>query len=310
MVQEAPARGLRIVSNPDTGGPEGAHPHGGLWDDGADPVAELNRVLDVRSVALERFDVDAIPAGQDLASLRRAFVPIWLLHRYQTEASAKALGGVITPFGLLGDDVTVEPVPAETQNAALDVLMRALSVDALTVPERLQSALSFGPRNTSDYSTAIEIMPTAGGAVFDPLRATEIGALQVLRSLTNPERLNRLDIAKVNNTGAPSVAVVVSRLVDHANAVAEEGPIGRRIATTIALSLASSTRDTDLSRALAVQIDGRLSSWAGELSSSRARGAQGDWARGLGALLSDREALDAALNNRDLLPSIPPGSPI
>ncbi len=310
MVQEAQAQGLRFVSNPDTGGPEGAHPHGGLWDDGADPVAELNRVLDVRAVALERFDVDAIPAGQDLASLRRAFVPIWLLHRYQTEASAKALGGVITPFGLLGDDVAVEPVPAETQDAALNALMRALSVDALTVPERLQRALSFGPRSTSDYATAIEIMPTAGGAVFDPLRATEIGALQVLRSLLSPERLNRLDIAQVNDTGAPSVGEVVSRLVDHANAVADEGPIGRRIATTIALSLASASRNNDLSRALALQIDGRLSSWAGDLSSGRARGAQGDWSRGLGALLSDREALDAALNNRDLLPSIPPGSPI
>ncbi|RGP40511.1 hypothetical protein BPTFM16_00796 [Altererythrobacter insulae] len=310
MVQEAQARGLRFVSNPDTGGPEGAHPHGGLWDDGGDPVAELNRVLDVRAVALERFDIDAIPAGQDLASLRRAFVPIWLLHRYQTEASAKALSGVITPFGLRGDNASVEPVPADQQAAALDVLMRALSVDALTVPERLQRALSFGPRTTSDYATALEIMPTAGGAVFDPLRATEIGALEVLRSLVDPERLNRLDIAQTNGTGAPSVELVVSRLITHANSVAQQGPIGRRIATTIALSLAGASHDADLSRALALQIDGRLATWAGELSSSPARGAQGDWARGLGAMLSDRDALSAALKNRDLLPAIPPGSPI
>ncbi len=310
MVQEAQAQGLRFASNPDTGGPEGAHPHGGLWDDGGDPVAELHRVLDVRAAALERFDIDAIPEGQDLASLRRAFVPIWLLHRYQTEASAKALGGVITPIGLRGDQVRVEPVPADEQAAALDVLMRALSIEALTVPERLQRALSFGPRTTSDYATAIEIMPTAGGAVFDPLRATEIGALQVLRSLVNPQRLNRLDIAQSNALGAPTVDTLLTRLIEHANDVARDGPVGRRIATTIALSLAQSARDSDLSRAIALQINGRLADWASTLGNSYADGAEGDWARGLGAMLSDPKRLDEALKDQTLMPGIPPGSPI
>ncbi|NNE50527.1 MAG: hypothetical protein HKN38_10020, partial [Altererythrobacter sp.] len=65
-----------------------------------------------------------------------------------------------------------------------------------------------------------------------------------------------------------------------------------------------------LSRSIGLQIDGRLSTWAAELSESRKRGAQGDWARGLGALLSDREALDIAINDENLLPRVPPGSPI
>jgi len=310
MVQQAQAEGLRFASNPDTGGPEGAHPHGGLWDDGGDPVAELTRVLDVRSMALNRFSIDAIPEGQDLASLRRAFVPIWLLHRYQTEASAKVLGGVVTPIGLRGDAIAVEPVPAAEQEAALEVLMRALSVEELTVPERLQRALSFGPRTTSDYATAIEIMPTAGGAVFDPLRATEIGALQVLRSLLNAQRLNRLDIAEANGADGPTVDSVVTRLITHADALANQGPVGRRIATTIALRLAQSARDKDLSRAIALQLNGKLGVWATELSEYRLYGAYGDWARGLGAMLSDPQSLEAALKDKMLMPGIPPGSPI
>ena len=156
----------------------------------------------------------------------------------------------------------------------------------------------------------LEIMPTAGGAVFDPLRATEIGALQVLRSMVNPERLNRLDIAQANANGAPSVDTVLSRLIAHANEVAEQGPIGRRISTTIALSLAQASRDSSLSRALALQIDGRLASWAADLGDVRQDGALGDWARGLGSMLSDPTAIEAALKDRNLMPGIPPGSPI
>ncbi|TNE49712.1 MAG: DUF5117 domain-containing protein [Sphingomonadales bacterium] len=310
MVQEAQARGLRFASNADTDGTGAANPFGGLWDDGADPAAELNRVLDVREAALARFDLDAVPTGQDLASLRRAFVPIWLLHRYQTEASAKLLGGVYTPIALAGDNVSVTPVPANQQQAALDALMRALSIDTLSVPSRLWSALSYGPRNTSDYATAIEIIPTAGGSVFDPMRAAEIGAVTVLDNLLASERLNRLDIQQANGVAGPDVGRVLSRLIGHADRSASRNAVGRRIATTIALSLAKASRDLSLSRSIAAQIDGRITAWARELSGSRASGAQGDWARGLGALLADRRALDAAIKEKAVLPEIPPGSPI
>lgn len=310
MVQEAQARGLRFGSDADTHGVNAANPLGGLWDDGMEPASELNRVLDVRAAALARFDMDAVPAGQDLASLRRAFVPIWLLHRYQTEAGAKLLGGAYTPIGLSGDDIAVMPVPAEQQEAALDALMRALSVEALTVPARLQPALSFGPRTNGDYSTTIEIMPTAGGSVFDPMRAAEIGAVAVLNNLLAPERLNRLDIQQASGVGGPDVDRVLSRLIGHANVSANGGAIGRRIATTIAMSLAKAAREGSLSRSIALQVEGRMAAWSRELSGSRARGAQGDWARGLGALLADREGLGEALENTAVLPEIPPGSPI
>ena len=275
-----------------------------------DPAAELNRVLDVREAALARFNNDAIPAGQDLASLRRAFVPIWLLHRYQTEASAKLLGGVYTPIALSGDGLAVTPVPSSQQEAALEALMRALSVEALTVPAHLQPALSFGPRTNYDYSTYIEVIPTAGGSVFDPMRAAEIGAFAVLGNLLAPERLNRLDIQQAGGVAGPDVDAILSRLIGHANNCADEGALGRRIATTIALSLAKTSREASLSRAIAYQIEGRIAAWARELGNSRARGAQGDWARGLGALLADRDALEEALKDGDLMPSIPPGSPI
>ncbi|MEE1878432.1 zinc-dependent metalloprotease [Altererythrobacter litoralis] len=310
MVQEAQARGLRFVADADTAGTGTANPQASQWDDFTDPVAELGRVMAVRRAALDRFNVDAIPSGQDMASLRRAFVPVWLLHRYQVVAAAKALGGVVAPYALSGDAVSVEPVSAEQQEQALAALLDALSVEALTVPARLLPILSYAPGTDFDYSTTIEVMPTAGGPVFDPLRATEIGAVHVLDNLLDPQRLNRIDLQRANGIGGPSLDEVLSRLIVHADQAAASGEAGRRIATTIALDLARTTRDGALSRSIALQIEGRLASWAAKLAKAPAKGALGDWQRGLALLLRDRTALDAALADKNLLPEVPPGMPI
>ena len=310
MVAEARAAGLRFVGDGDARGFDTANPHGALWDDYGDPVAELARVMAVRQAALARFDADAIPEGQGLASLRRAFVPIWLLHRYQTEAAAKALGGVVAPVALAGEDAAVEMVPAADQQQALEALLDALSVEALTVPARLQPLLSYGPGSDGDYQTQIEIMPTAGGPVFDSLRATEIGAVHALDSLLDPQRLNRLEMQHAGDAGVPSAHAVVSRLIAHAEALSGQGAVGRRIATTIALDLARTAREGRLARSIALQLDGQLARWAGRLSGTVGASEEADWRRGLGALLSDSEALAAALKDPNLLPAVPPGMPI
>jgi hypothetical protein len=63
-----------------------------------------------------------------------------------------------------------------------------------------------------------------------------------------------------------------------------------------------------LSPALALQLSGRLARLADELQ--RLRGPQQDWARGLAALLKDRQALDKTLDDPSRLPKVPPGMPI
>jgi hypothetical protein len=310
LVQEAQARGLRFAADNDSRPGRTANPEGALWDDGEDAVAELGRVMALRQAALARFDSDAVPGGQDMASLRRAFVPIWLIHRYQVEAAVKTLGGVITPGALGGDLAQVTTVPGVQQTAALDALLGALSVDAQTVPARLQPLLSFGPGDDGDYQTAIEIMPTAGGPVFDSLRAAEIGAVEVLDNLLDPQRLNRLEMQHAVDSTVPSVDSVAKRLLDHADKAASDSAVGRRIATTIVLSLARAARQPNLSRAIGLAIDGRLASWARYLGGTAAVSDEGNWRKGLAALLTDREALAAALADRNVLPPVPPGMPI
>ncbi len=310
MVREAQAQGLRFIPDADARGTSSANPQAALWDDFSDPVAELRRMLAVREAALARFDVDAIPQGQDLASLRRAFVPIWLLHRYQVEATVKAIGGVVAPIALAGDEVAVMPVEGSVQRAALDAMMEALSTEALTVPARLQPLLSYGPATDYDYSTTIEVMPTAGGPVFDSLRAAEIGAVHVLENLLDPQRLNRLEMQRQMDRDVVSPFALAGRLLEHAEEVSDDGPVGRRIATMTALQLAKAARNSALSPALAIELDGTLAQWGASLSRTRGDGELAVWKRSLGEMLSDRERLDAMLAKPSTFPDIPPGMPI
>lgn len=96
------ASGLRYVQDDDARADDTAQPFTSLWDDGADPTAELNRLMRVRRVAIDRFGLQTLAPGEPVANLRRRFVPVWLLHRYQMVAAAKAIGGVDMSYALNG----------------------------------------------------------------------------------------------------------------------------------------------------------------------------------------------------------------
>jgi hypothetical protein len=306
-IAEARAAGLRFVSDDDARAVRTGQPTGAIWDDGSDPIGELRRMMEVRRVAVARFGAAALPAGEQLADLRRAFVPIWLLDRYQIEAAAKSLGGVDFPYAVNGEPSIARAVPGATQWTALYALLDTLTPAELTVPARLQPLLSSGFGGNSDRQNDIEIIPTAGGPIFDPLKASEMGAVQSLNALLAPERLNRLEAQHGSDPSVPAPSQLFDLLLGRT--MAEAGnDVGRRIATTSVLALARLQQDPALSPAMALQLAGRLDRLAEELQ--RGKGAQQDWARGLAALLKDRQALDKALADPARLPRVPPGMPI
>jgi hypothetical protein len=309
LVAQARAQGLRFVADQDSRPVSSGNPEGALWDDAADPIGELRRMMNVRRIALERFGSAAIPAGEPLAQLRRAFVPIWLLDRYQIEAAAKSLGGVDFPSVLNGEPGPASPVAGATQWAALYALLATLHPAALTVPARLQPLLSVGFGGNTDRQTDIEIIPTAGGPVFDPLQATEVGAVQTLNALLSPERLDRLEIQHSADPSVPAPGQLFDLLIDRSLA-ASGGDVGRRIATTSILALARVQRDPALSPTLSLELSSRLDRLGERLGKARGGDAAADWSRGLAALLQDREALDKAVADPKRLPQVPPGMPI
>jgi hypothetical protein len=307
ILAQARSEGLRFVADNDARPVQAGQPIGSLWDDSSDPIGELRRMIEVRRVAVARFGTAALPQGEQLADLRRAFVPIWLLDRYQIEAAAKSIGGVDFPYAVNGEPLEARPVPGQTQWAALYALLDTIAPAELTVPARLQPLLSSGFGGNSDRQTEIEIIPTAGGPIFDPLKATEIGAVQTLDALLPAQRLNRLENQHAADASVPAPAQLFDLLLDRS--VAQSGSdVGRRIATTTVLALARVQRDTKLSPTIAMQLAGRLERLADQLE--RLRGPQQDWASGLAALLKDREALDKALADPARLPRVPPGMPI
>jgi hypothetical protein len=306
---EARAEGLRFVADNDARPVSAGQPLGSLWDDGPDPVAELRRVMQVRKAAVDRFGTGALPAGESLADLRRAFVPIWLLDRYQVEAVAKSVGGVNFPYAVNGEPAVAQVVPAGSQWAALYALLDTLSPSELTVPARLDPLLSIGFGGNPDRQAEIEIIPTAGGPVFDPLKATEVGAVQTLNALLAPDRLNRLEGQHAADPGLPAPSQLFDLLLERTMA-RKQSEVGRRIATMAVLALARVQHDTALSATNSMELAGRLDRLADELSRDRGAASEQDWAHGLSALLKDRQALDKVLADPARFPSVPPGMPI
>src|SRR5206468_4762093 len=236
-IAQARAAGVRCVADPAARQVPAAQPLGSLWDEGADPTAELRRMMIVRRAALSRFGAGAMPAGEQMADLRRAFVPIWLLDRYQVEAAAKSLGGVDFPYAVNGEAAMSRTVPGTAQWAALYALLDTLAPAELTVPAQLQPLLSGGFGGDADRQIDIEIIPTAGGPLFDPLEATEVGAVQTLNALLAPERLNRLEVQYASDSAVPAPAQLFELLLSRTLAQSRND-VGRRIATTTVLSLA------------------------------------------------------------------------
>ena len=310
------AEGLRFVADDDARPLDAAQPTGSLWDDHADPAAELERMIAVRRAAVDNFGLAALSAGEPVAHLRRKFVPIWLLHRYQVEAAAKLVGGVDFSYSRRGDGLeTSSPVPADAQRAALDALLATLSPEALTVPAGLIPLLSSGWSGNNDRQNDIEIFDTAGGPVFDAMAAAETAAAVTLDTLLEPERLNRLAQQHRLDDGMPGPDELLDRLLatvlPTGSRDASAEAVQRRVATTTVLELARLRRDPKLSPPLALKLDDRLHRLAARLADAKAGSEDTrQWGRGLSRLLRDREALDKVLADEKRKPNIPPGMPI
>ena len=305
---------LRYITDQDARAVGTGQPHGAIWDDGADPVAELARVMGVRRVAVDRFGPQALRPGEAAQALKRKYVPIYLLHRYQLEAAAKVLGGVDFSYAVKGDaSAKAEVVPAAQQRAALSGLLAAMTPDALDTPEAVIPYLSSGQSGDTDRQYAIEVFDGAGGPVFDALNAADVGAGLVLDALLAPDRLARLTEQHRRDAAQPGVGEVVDRLLAQAFAPAggRLAEVARRIQTRTALELAAVSRRPDVSPAARAEISQRLADLATKLKA--APGAEpSDRAHRLtlAALLQDKDELGRVLAQPKRRPDAPPGMPI
>ena len=305
---------LRFVQDDDARPVNSGHPAGAIWDDGTDTVAELDRMMAVRKAAIDQFGERALRPDEALEALRRKFVPIYLLHRYQVEAASKSVGGVDFAYGVKGDKSAVATlVPAERQRQAITSLLAAMTPEALDTPERLVALLSSGQSGRTDRQTAIEVIPTAGGSIYDSLAAADVGAVVVLEALTAPERLNRLVDQHRRDANQPGVGELSQRMLEAAfrPATGRYAEIAHRVQTRTALTMAAAARDPHTSPNAAAEIDQALADLADKLK-AQPGGDPGERAHRLrlAALLTDKDELKRVLADPKLRVEVPPGLPI
>jgi hypothetical protein len=182
--------GLLYITDEDARPLGSAHPHAHLWDNGPDSADELNRILIIRQAALDRFGENAIKPGAPMAQLEDTLVPLYLLHRYQTEAAIKEIGGLNYTYQLRGDGSTnPQIVSPANQQKALSAVLKTLSPEVLTLPERL---LAIMPPRPPDLRRTQESFASETGLTFDPVAAAESAADLTLEVLLNPQRASRL----------------------------------------------------------------------------------------------------------------------
>ena len=190
LLRSATERGLLFISDADARPQGSAHPLAHLWDNGANPVDELDRMMKVRAAVLARFGERNIRPGQAMSSLGDVLVPAYLLHRYQTEAAAKVIGGAYYTYALRGDGQKVlQRAPAAEQRRALKAVLATISPEALTLPA---GVLDLIPPPAFEHERTREDFKTHTGRTFDPLGAAEAAANLSIGLLLNPERAARL----------------------------------------------------------------------------------------------------------------------
>jgi hypothetical protein len=211
ILRKATQQGYLFISDADSR-PEGsAHPSAHLWDSGANAVDELNRVIEVRGRVLSRFSANSIRPGEPMSALEDVLVPVYLLHRYQTEAASKVLGGLFYTYALRGDGQKVtERIPAAEQRRALEALLRTIRAETLTLPE---AVLALIPPSALGYGRTRENFRNRTGVTFDPVGAAESAASLTVGLLLNPERAARLVQYHAQDSNLPPLEEVIDRLI-------------------------------------------------------------------------------------------------
>ena len=190
IIEEAVNKGLYFLSDSDSRPVGSANPFSHLWDNGEFPYKELDKLLKVRDLALKNIDLDNLVDGEPYDRIEDILVPIYMLHRYQIESAAKAIGGVDYLYFVKNkNNDKVKFVDSKLQKESLKSLLNVLNPKNLVLPNNLIQILS--PRSFRNPRTR-ENFESNTGVTFDYINASSSIINHTLTFLMNPERINRI----------------------------------------------------------------------------------------------------------------------
>lgn len=211
IIQNSLKAGLTFLSDQDARPLGGAHPYAHLWDNGKDPVDELNRVMEIRALALKNFGEKNIKPGAPMATLEEVLVPVYFFHRYQMEAAVKMIGGLNYRYALRGDGQPItELLSPEQESRALDAILKTVDPSALTLPESL---LKIIPPRVIGYSRHRELIKTKTDLAFDAVTIAETAADMTFDAILHTARAQRLIEHHARNPKLPSLENVLDKLI-------------------------------------------------------------------------------------------------
>jgi hypothetical protein len=309
IMKETLAQGFKYI--PDIGG--NAHPMSNQWEDGVNPIDQLNKLMTIRRHVLDNFSEKAIRQGEPMSTIEEVLVPMYLLHRYQLEAVAKSIGGLYFTHAVKNDgqEPTKMVDPAE-QWRAFDAMMATISPDALALPEALIQKI---PPRPSGFPASVETFSGHTGPTFDPIAAAESAAETTIDYLLMSERAARLVEYNARDSKQPGLLAVLDKMIDRTwKAPLTPGYKGElqllvnNLFLKHLLGLAADTRSGENVRGEALLKVHELKEWM----NSKLAGAEAKQKASLYFGLSEIEEFEKTPNKFQPEPALemPPGAPI
>jgi len=211
LLDEAFKKGARFISDQDARPLGSAHAYAHLWDNGSDVSEELENLLSIRRNSIANFSKDNIKSNQPYSVLEDVFVPLYFLHRYQTEGVTKVIGGLDYTYAIKDDGNTiVKRIPGKLERKALESVIKTLSVEELAIPKKI---LDLFPPRAFNYGRTRESFKSKTGVAFDPFGAVETASAMTLGLLLHPERVTRLVQHKSQDSSQLGLVEVLDDLI-------------------------------------------------------------------------------------------------
>ena len=210
ITRDGIARGLIYMGHTNNNFIGAGHQYASVWDNGANLVDFLKHEIEVRRIGLANFGPQVIRRGEPMSALETVLFPLYMHHRFQLTAAVQSLGGADYRYALRGDGQTPYViVPADEQRDALETVLSTLTVDFLTIPERIVQMIPPPAFRRNEGVT----FNGHTGLMFDPLGAVESAAGFSVRQLLHPQRMGRL-VAYGSLGDYPDLDEVVDRLLE------------------------------------------------------------------------------------------------
>ena len=307
ILHETFRQGFKYVADMDSRSVSTSHPDGNLWDNGADAIVELEHLLRVREIALQRFSERNIRIGRPLATIEETLVPIYLLHRFQIQAVGKLIGGQYFNYRLRADgQADARPVAVARQQQAIDALLATLDPAVLSLPQSLVDAIT--PRVPNNPKSR-ETFAGTTGMNFDALAPARSSVALTLQVLLDPTRAARLE--RAGSIGFDAIAqgiLSASWYAEPGSGI--EAAIQRQTNMQVLYGLMALAFDEGADgdvRARAYASVAELQEWlSGRSSRDRASRAHYRFAeQEIRRLMDNPDAIEKLIP-----PTVPPGSPI